>query len=154
MKKKPDSTASMQLRLQSVEGTWVTVEGLSKSFLNDPAVSGIAVTVRDITRRKMSEEGIQRKLQTVDALHAIDIATSSGLDLLVTVKVVLEQITTELKVDAANILLFNPHTHNLKYFSGLGFRNIAIARSTINLGEGVAGKAGCGARAHSHSRSA
>ena len=142
VKKKPDSTASMQLRLQSVEGTWVTVEGLSKSFLNDPAVSGIAVTVRDITRRKMSEEGIQRKLQTVDALHAIDIATSSGLDLLVTVKVVLEQITTELKVDAANILLFNPHTHNLKYFSGLGFRNIAIARSTINLGEGVAGKAG------------
>ena len=142
VKKKPDSTASMQLRLQSMEGTWVTVEGLSKSFLNDPAVSGIAVTVRDITRRKKAEEGIQRQLQTLDALHAIDIATSSGLDLLVTVKVVLEQITTELKVDAASILLFHPHTHNLKYFSGLGFRNIAIARSTINLGEGVAGKAG------------
>ncbi|TDI11663.1 MAG: HD domain-containing protein, partial [Acidobacteria bacterium] len=51
-------------------------------------------------------------------------------------------ITSELKVDAASVLLFNPHTHNLKYFSGLGFRNIAIAHSEINLGEGVAGKAG------------
>ena len=142
VKKKPDSTVSMRLRLQSKEGTWITVEGLSKNFLNDPAVSGIAVTVRDITRRNKTERGIQCQLQTLDALHAIDVATSSGLDLLVTVKVVLEQITSELKVDAASILLFNPHTHNLKYFSGIGFRNIAIARSTINLGEGVAGKAG------------
>ena len=142
VKKKPDSTSSMRLRLQNKEGTWVTVEGLSKNFLNDAAVSGIAVTVRDITRRNKTERGIQRQLQTLDALHAIDVATSSGLDLRVTVKVVLEQITSELKVDAASVLLFNPHTHNLKYFSGLGFRNIAIARSTINLGEGVAGKAG------------
>jgi len=142
VKKKPDSTASMQLRLQSMEGSWVTVEGVSKNFLNDPAVSGIAVTVRDITRRKKAEQGVQRQVRTLDALHAIDIATSSGLDLQVTVKVVLEQIITELDVDAASVLLFNPHTHNLKYFSGLGFRNIAIARSAINLGEGVAGKAG------------
>jgi len=142
VKKNPDSTTSMRLRLQSMKGTWITVEGISKNFLNDPAVSGIAVTVRDITRRHKKEQGIQRQLQTLDALHAIDIATSSGLDLLVTVKVILEQITSELKVDAASVLLFNPHTHNLKYFSGLGFRNIAIARSTINLGEGVAGKAG------------
>ena len=142
VKKKPDSTASMRLRIQSKEGTWITVEGLSKNFLKDPAVSGIAVTVRDITRRNKTERGIQRQLQTLDALHAIDVATSSGLDLLVTVKVVLEQITSELKVDAASVLLFNPYTHNLKYFSGLGFRNIAIAHSAINLGEGVAGKAG------------
>ena len=125
-----------------MEGSWVTVEGVSKNFLNDPAVSGIAVTVRDITRRKKAEQGLQRQLQTLDALHAIDTATSSGLDLQVTVKVILEQLTTELEVDAASVLLFHPHTHNLKYFSGLGFRNIAIARSEINLGEGVAGKAG------------
>jgi PAS domain S-box-containing protein len=142
VKKRPDSTASMQLRLQSKQGLWVTVEGVSKNFLKDPAVSGIAVTVRDITRRKKTEQGIQRQLQTLGALHAIDIATSNGLDLRVTVKVILEQLITELGVDAASVLLFNPHTHKLKYFSGLGFRNIAIAHSEINLGEGVAGKAG------------
>ena len=142
VKKRPDSTASMQLRLQSKQGLWVTVEGVSKNFLKDPAVSGIAVTVRDITRRKKTEQGIQRQLQTLGSLHAIDIATSNGLDLRVTVKVILEQLITELRVDASSILLFNPHTHKLKYFSGLGFRNIAIAHSEINLGEGVAGKAG------------
>jgi len=142
VKKQPDSTALMQLRLQSMEGSWVTVEGVSKNFLKDPAVSGIAVTIRDITRRKKAEQGIQRQLQTLDALHAIDSATSSGLDLQVTAKVILDQLTQELEVDAASILLFHPHTHNLKYFSGLGFRNIDIARTEINLGEGVAGKAG------------
>ncbi|MEE8463079.1 MAG: PAS domain S-box protein [Acidobacteriota bacterium] len=142
VKKRPDSTASMQLRLQSKQGLWVTVEGVSKNFLKDPAVSGIAVTVRDITRRKKTEQGIQRQLQTLGALHAIDIATSNGLDLRVTVKVILEQLITELGVDATSVLLFNPHTHKLKYFSGLGFRNIAISHSEINLGEGVAGKAG------------
>ncbi len=142
VKRKPDSTASMQLRLQSMEGSWVTVQGVTKNFLTDPAVSGIAVTVRDITRRKKAEQGIQRQLKTLDALHAIDSATSSGLDLQVTAKVILEQLTQELEVDAASVLLFHPNTHKLKYFSGLGFRNIDIARSEINLGEGVAGKAG------------
>jgi len=142
VKKNPDTSASMQLRLQNMEGSWVTVEGVSKNFLKDAAVSGISVTVRDITRRKKAEQGIQRQLRTLDALHAIDSATSSGLDLQVTAKVILEQLTQELGVDAASVLLFHPNTHNLKYFSGLGFRNIDIARSEINLGEGVAGKAG------------
>jgi len=142
VKKKPDTPASMRLRLQNMEGSWVTVEGVSKNLLKDPAVSGIAVAFQDITRRKKAEQGIQRRLQTLDTLHAIDLAASSGLDLHVTVKVILEQLTTELGIDAASILLFHPNTHNLKYFSGLGFRNIAISRSEIRLGEGVAGQAG------------
>ena len=142
VKKKPDTPASMQLRLQNVEDSWVTVEGVSKNLLKDPAVSGVAVSLRDITRRKKAERAVQRQLQTFDTLHTIDLATSSGLDLQVTVKVILEQLTTELEVDATSLLLFHPISHNLKYFSGRGFRNIAIAHSEIRLGEGVAGKAG------------
>ena len=141
VKKKPGATALMQFQLQNKEGTWISVEGLSKNLLSDPAISGIVLTTRDITKRKKAEKGIQRQLQTLDAIHAIDVATSSGLDLQVTTKVILEQLTAQLGVDAASVLLFNPDTHVLKHFSGLGFRSIAVTRSHVSLGEGIAGKA-------------
>ena len=141
VKTEPGATASVQLRLHTKEGTWITVEGISKNLLNDPTVSGIVFTARDITSRKHVEEGRQRQIELLDVIHAIDVATSSGLDLRITAKVILEQLTAQLGVDAASVLLFNPDTHILKHFSGLGFRNIAIARSQVNLGEDIAGKA-------------
>ncbi len=140
LKKEPGATALMQLRLHNKADSWITVEGSSKN-LSDPPVSGIVFTVRDITERKQVEEGRQRQIELLDVIHAIDVATSSGLDLQITAKVILEQLTSQLGVDAASVLLFNPDTHILKHFSGLGFRNIAIARSQVNIGEDVAGKA-------------
>ena len=141
VKKEPGSTALMRLRLHNKEGSWITVEGISKNLLSDPTVSGIVFTARDITIRNQIEEGRQRQIELLDVIHAIDVATSSGLDLRITAKVILEQLTAQLGVDAASVLLFNPDTHILKHFSGLGFRNIAIARSQVNLGEDIAGKA-------------
>ncbi|MDA2934019.1 PAS domain S-box protein [Acidobacteria bacterium AH-259-D05] len=141
VKQKPGSTAPVEFRLQNKEGSWLNFEGVSKNLLQDSAVSGIAFTLRDNSKRRRAKEGIQRQFDSLNVIHAIDVATNSSLDLQVTIKVILEQITTQLKVDAACVLLFNPNTRVLKHFAGRGFRSIAVTRSQVGLGEGVAGRA-------------
>ena len=141
VKQKPGATASAEFRLHNKEGSWLNVEGVTKHLPDDSAVSGIAVTLRDNTKRRKAELGIQRQLQSLNAIHAIDVATSSSLDLQVVVKVILEQVTAQLGIDAACVLLFNSNTKILKYFAALGFRSIAVAHSQVSLGEGAAGRA-------------
>ncbi len=82
-----------------------------------------------------------QRLQYLQAMRTIDSAITASLDLRVTLNVLLEQITAQLKVDAASILLLNAHSHILEYAAGRGFYTQGIARSRLRLGEGHAGRA-------------
>ena len=96
---------------------------------------------RDITERKKAEEQIQRKIQHIKALRNIDMAITASLDLRVTLNVLLEQVTTQLSVDAATVLLLNPNTLTLEYATRRGFRSHALRHTYLRLGEGQAGRA-------------
>ena len=89
---------------------------------------------------RLFEEG-QRRFEHLQALRNIDMAITGSLDLRVTLNVVLDQVTNQLGIDVADILLLNPHTQTLKYAAGRGFRSRAIERSRLRLGEGYAGRA-------------
>ena len=141
IQEKPEATKAVAFRIQDQEGSWVSLKGTVRSLLEEPAVSGIAITLRDDSGRRKTEQGFQSQLDSLNVMHAIDLATSSSLDLRVSMKVVLEQITTHLKVDASCVLLFNPNTRILKHFAGRGFRSIAATSSQAVLGEGLAGQA-------------
>ncbi|MDE3087952.1 MAG: PAS domain S-box protein [Chloroflexota bacterium] len=101
------------------------------------AVLGIA---RDITERKRAEEQIRNQLGRLTALRTIDTAISSSLDLQVTLSVLLEQVTTQLGVDAADVLLLNPYMQTLEYAAGRGFRTDALRHTRLRLGDGLAGQ--------------
>ena len=96
---------------------------------------------RDITKRKLAEDLAQERLQHLGALHAIDLMISSSLDLHETLSEFLNLVTSQLKVDAADILLLNPDTQTLDYAAGRGFRTEVMQKSRIRLGEGIAGLA-------------
>lgn len=83
----------------------------------------------------------EHRLQRLHALDDIDKAISSSLDLRVTLEVVLDQVSTQLHVDAADILLHNPRTQMLSYGSSRGFRSRALRYTELRLGEGLAGTA-------------
>jgi PAS domain S-box-containing protein len=89
----------------------------------------------------LANEETVRRLQNIQALHKIDQAIAGSLDLNLTLNVVLEQAKTQLNIDAAAVLLLNPHTQILEFTSGLGFRSKAIERSRLRLGEGHSGRA-------------
>ncbi len=105
-----------------------------------PAPEGIFILSQDITERKRIEIETLRRLQNIQALQKIDQAIAGSLDLKLTLNVVLEQTKIELNVDAAAVLLFNPHTQILEFAAGIGFRGKAIERSRLRLGEGHGGR--------------
>ena len=105
--------------------------------------------VEDITERKRSQEQIRRQVDRLAALRNVDMAISGSLDLRVTLSVILDEVVKQLKVDAADVLLLNPHNQALEYAAGRGFRNEGISRSRVRLGEGYAGRAAMYRSTHS-----
>jgi putative nucleotidyltransferase with HDIG domain len=74
-------------------------------------------------------------------LHDIDLAITASMDLRVTLNVLLLHVLTQLEVDAANVLLLNPHLQTLEFAAGRGFRTDALKNTRLRLGEGYAGRA-------------
>ncbi|MEA2574059.1 MAG: hypothetical protein QOH93_1357 [Chloroflexia bacterium] len=122
------------------DGALVPVE-VSTNVIYHAGRHVICISVHDMTERKRHEERIQRQLERVAALRSIDTAITASLDLRITLSIILDQVTAQLKVDAADVMLLNSRTQMLEYGSGRGFRTGAIAHSQLRLGEGYAGKA-------------
>ncbi len=49
-----------EMRLKHQDGSWRTLEATSKNLLNDPAVEGLVVNARDVTKRKAAEAALQQ----------------------------------------------------------------------------------------------
>jgi PAS domain S-box-containing protein len=82
---------------------------------------------------------VEKHLKHLQALHSIDQAISSSLDLDVTLNVLLEHLTIQLQVDAAAVLLLDPRTQTLEFAAGRGFHRDAIRQVRVPLTEGCAG---------------
>lgn len=104
-------------------------------------LNGLIHIVRDITERKKSEEFIRRQCEHMTALRSIDLAISSSLDLKVTLHVLLEQITAQLKLDAADVLLLDAQAATLNFAAGRGFRTAGVEKTHLALEQGFAGQA-------------
>ncbi|MBI5842502.1 MAG: PAS domain S-box protein [Chloroflexi bacterium] len=104
-------------------------------------IIGVIGTYMDITERKQAEEQTQRQLQRLAALRAIDQAIAGSMDVNFVFKVILDRVISQLAVDAAVILLYNPAAQALEYSTGRGFRTEALQHTRLPLGEGYAGRA-------------
>lgn len=81
------------------------------------------------------------RLEQLEALSKIDLAISSSLDLKITLGIILEQVTSRLRVDAADILVLRPRTQVLEFAAGRGFTDEArIANGRVRLGDEYAGR--------------
>jgi len=96
-------------------------------------------------------EQTETQLHHLMALHQIDIAIATDFDLDTTLKIILDNVKNELKVDAASILLLTPFTQILKYGAGIGFRTRTIEQANLKLGVGHAGQAALEYRTGSYS---
>jgi PAS domain S-box-containing protein len=95
----------------------------------------------DITERAQAQIRARTRLEHLTALHEIDLAISSSLDLRLTLARLVDQVREQFGVDAADVLLLDPHTQTLEYAAGRGFRTAGIERSRLRIGEGIAGVA-------------
>jgi PAS domain S-box-containing protein len=78
--------------------------------------------ITDISEEIKAESKIQHQVQRFQALRNIDMAISASFDLRLILNILLEQITSQLNVDAAALLLSRPDAGVLEYAAGRGFR--------------------------------
>lgn len=135
-------TEKVQYEFQGIrkDGSPMHCEVLGRrvSYRGRPAVVG---TLLDITERMDYENKINRQLDQLNALRAIDLAITASLDPRVTFQVLLTQVTEQLGVDAVDILIFDHHTQTLTFDAGKGFRTEALKHTQLKAGEGYAGQA-------------
>lgn len=104
-------------------------------------LAAIADIVANAIQRATLRERMEERLQHLVSLSAIDTSIISSTDLNLTLNVVIEQVKTQLHVDAACVMLVNPQTQVLEYSVGRGFRTKGIQNSRLHLGDGKAGSA-------------
>ena len=104
-------------------------------------LSAIGEIAANAIYRSALHEQTEQHLKRLYALHDIDTAISSSLDLRLTLNILLPHVRTQLEVDAASVLLMNPYTQTLEYAAGSGFRSRVIEQTRIRLGEGHVGRA-------------
>ncbi|MGD0230267.1 MAG: PAS domain S-box protein, partial [Syntrophorhabdales bacterium] len=63
----PGFTMSLEGDLRSKDGSWRTIEMISRNLLHDPKVAGIVVNGRDVTERKQMEEKLWRAHSELEA---------------------------------------------------------------------------------------
>ncbi len=102
-------------------------------------------TIRDVTERSHAQEKIQRQLNHLTALSAIDRIIASNFDLQICLSEILGHVTKELGIDAADILILNPNSQTLSFGAERGFRTQAVTQAVrktqIRLGDSYAGRA-------------
>jgi PAS domain S-box-containing protein len=108
-----------------------------------PSEMGMLSALTDIAanalHRANAHEETQASIQRLQALHTIDMAITSSLDLQITLDVLLEQVITKLQITAADIFTFCPQTHTLELVSQRGFQ-APLPACEIPMGGSWAGK--------------
>lgn len=99
------------------------------------------VVVQDITKYKINETKIQKQLDQISALRAIDQVIMSSVDLNLTLSILLKELVKQLRIDAACILLWSDDTNRFEYGAGLGFQTNSLTHTKLRFGEGYAGTA-------------
>ncbi|MEK6758186.1 MAG: HD domain-containing phosphohydrolase [Deltaproteobacteria bacterium] len=122
------------------DGSEFPVE-LSVSSVKLEGQWGVMGIIQDITGRKKAQERNEGQLKQLAALRAIDMTINASLDLHVTLDVILNEVLSQLKVPAADILLYDRHLQILEFAAGKGFLTKALQYTSLGIGESHAGRA-------------
>ncbi len=96
---------------------------------------------QELIQRREAEKRLQLQLKRLSALQNINIAITTNIDLQIPLYLLLEQVTDQLDVDAADVLLMDEDNQQLFFVAGRGFQTDALKYTKLNIGEGLAGRA-------------
>lgn len=103
-------------------------------------LSLLATSAAGAVHSARSFQTAQRRLEKLMSLQKIDKAISGVLDRGMMLRILLRQIVSQLEVDAACILLHDPHLDMLGYGAGEGFKTDNFRHTNLRVGERFAGQ--------------
>jgi GAF domain-containing protein len=98
-----------------------------------------------VDNAQLYEDAINR-LERLDSLRSVGLAITSSPDLRLTLRVILDQVTDKLGVDAADVLLVDETDGMLAIAASAGFRSTAIPDYRLPMDECLPGQAVTGRR--------
>lgn len=113
---------------------WNALDGYEESL------ERVIVAIEDITERKRSAERIERQLHQLEALRIIDDAISSNLELDKTLQVLIQQMRSQLNLEALAVLLYDPADESLTYAAGAEGELEYPLGVRFHYSQGLAGK--------------
>jgi putative nucleotidyltransferase with HDIG domain len=137
----PGTSIQSLFRMQHGDGTWRWLEATIGNSTQVPGIEGYVVNFRDVSQRKLAEERLEAQLLRLGTLQEIDLAIASSSDLQFTLSVVLEQVVSSLRADAAAVLLYDPISSVLRFSAQRGFSKRNWVEIEFRLGQGYAGSA-------------
>jgi putative nucleotidyltransferase with HDIG domain len=137
------ATATMEYEHKLIGSLVVVSYGEPRNFTEDELflLKGLADQAALAIINTRLYKDARRRLEHLQALRAIDIAISSNHNLQETLDVLLEQITKQLQVDAAVIILLDETRGQLEFGASLGFQTSTLRYTSLRVGEGMAGGA-------------
>lgn len=127
---------------QSVIGVLMVGFHSPHEFLDDQKhlLSTIAEIAGNAIQRMKLHDQTGRQLQQLSALHQIDLAITGSPNIDNMLQILLEQVISQLRVDAACVLVVNPK-QALEFAAGRGFTTDTLRQTHLRFGEGYAGRA-------------
>jgi len=114
----------------------------SYAYIQKPITSReLHIAVEIAIYRQTVQQEISLQLQRMTAMRMVDEAILSNHDPHSAMRVALHQITFQLEVDAAAVLLLNPSSRTLEFFEGYGFRTDSYQKTCLLLGGDLVGRA-------------
>lgn len=96
---------------------------------------GVLILSNDITERILGEEELRVQNNKLRALREIDLAILKSTDFDEVLHTICQKTLDTIRVDAVDILIFDPATIQLSYLSGHGFYSKAFKEIEIQLDE-------------------
>jgi PAS domain S-box-containing protein/putative nucleotidyltransferase with HDIG domain len=103
-------------------------------------LSAIADIAANAINRVTLHEQTERNVRRLEALHEIDMAISTNLDLQSTLDVLLDRVIDQLHVDAADIFLLDDNGDELYFAAGKGFHGDSVSQVRLRVDDSYAGK--------------
>ncbi len=100
-----------------------------------------SIAQKELVQRRETEKRLHLQLKRLSALQNINVAITTNIDLQIPLYLLLEQVTEELDVDAADVLLLDEEKEELMYVAGQGFKTDALRYTRLDIGQGMAGRA-------------
>ncbi|MCK5793971.1 MAG: GAF domain-containing protein, partial [Anaerolineales bacterium] len=121
----------------------LSVQAFAPNIFNENhlhLLESLAAQLANAVDNAQLAEKSQRQIEQLKALHDIDLAINSSLDLRVTLNIILDQVIEKLQIDAAAILLLNLKSNMLEHTVSRGFRTRTIEQYSLRMGEERSGK--------------
>lgn len=129
-----------EYEVRGKDGKTHYIEVISAPHYNRKNLVGFQGIARDISQRKQDERKIRQQLSHLTALSAIDRAINASFNMNLTLTEVLIHVTTELEIDAADILLFHTPSPLFELSAERGFRTKYLLKTQIPIEVSYAGR--------------